>query len=350
MKTIRIGQHAVGEGHPCYVIAEAGVNHNGRLDLAKQLVEVAADAGVQAIKFQKRTVRDILIQEALEEPYDKIGSFGATYGEHREHLELSDGDYRELFKLSQGLGLTFLASAWDVRSADFLEELGVPAFKIASAGLTNIPLIDHISRKGKPTILSTGMSDLAEVTEAVETVRKHHDELVLLQCTSLYPTNNDQIHLRVMETLRREFEVLVGYSGHERGIAISVAAVALGAVIVERHFTLDRSMPGPDHAASLEPHGLKKLVRDIRNIEAAMGSPDKKVLDKERSVRARLAKSVVARQDIPAGTRITLDMLTVKGPGTGLPPYYLHRLEGVLAPHDIRADTLIPPEAVEWER
>ena len=348
MKTIRIGTRLVGEGQPCYLVAEAGVNHNGDVALARQLVEVAARAGADAVKFQKRSVRDILIRAALEAPYVKPNSLGATYGEHRERLELPDEAYRELADLCRKQNITFLASPWDPRSADFLGELEVPAFKIASADVTNLPLVEHVARKGKPIIMSTGMSDMDEIADAVAAVRRHHDQLVLLQCTSAYPSENADLNLRAIETLRRAFGAPVGYSGHERGLAPTEAAVALGAVVVERHFTLDRTLPGPDHAASLEPRGLELLIRNIRNIEAALGSPEKRLLPSERPVRERLAKSVAAARDIRAGARIAAADLAVKGPGTGISPRHLARLVGVVARRDVAADTLLPTEALEW--
>ena len=348
MRTIRIGERLVGDGQPCYIVAEAGVNHNGQAELAKRLVRVAAGAAADAVKFQKRSIPAILIREALDAPYVKPNSLGATYGEHRERLELSEEAYWELVELCRKEGITFLASAWDQRSADFVEELGVPAFKIASADLTNLPLVEHIARKRKPIIMSSGMSEMEEIADAVNTVRRYHDELILLQCTSAYPSEYADLNLRAMETLRREFGCLVGYSGHERGLATTEAVVALGACVVERHFTLDRTLPGPDHAASLEPRGLELLVRDIRHVEAALGSPQKRLLPSEVPVRERLAKSVAAAQDIPAGRAITREDLTVKGPGTGISPRHLGRLVGVVARRDIPADTLIPPEALEW--
>jgi sialic acid synthase SpsE len=347
-KTIRIADRLVGDGQPCYVIAEAGVNHNGRLDLARELIDIAAEAQAEAVKFQKRTPRDILIQEALEREYPSSTALGATYGEHREKLELSADEYRELAKLAEERGITLLASVWDPGSADFVDELDTPAVKIPSADVTNLPLIEHVAENGKPMLISTGMSDLDEIADAVATVRRYHDDIVLLQCTSTYPADNNELNLRAMETLRRTFDCLVGYSGHERGLAPSEAAVALGACVLERHFTIDRAMPGPDHPASLEPGGLRRLVRDIRNIESAMGSPEKALLESEAPNRERLAKSVVAACDISAGTRIALSMLAVKGPGNGISPRFLPRLEGVVAQTDIKSDTLIPIEALEW--
>jgi sialic acid synthase SpsE len=348
MSVINIGNRAIGEDEPCYIIAEAGVNHNGSLDLARRLVDIAVDAGADAVKFQKRTVGDILIATALERPYTVPTALGPTYGEHREALELSPQQYAELSEHCRQKNITMLASGWDKKSVDFLDELGIPAFKVASADLTNLPLLEHTAKKNKPVILSTGMSDLDEIDIAVETIRRFNDQLILLQCTSTYPAENEYIHLRVMDAYRHRYGVLVGYSGHERGLAPTEAAVALGANVVERHFTIDRTMIGPDHAASLEPDGLRRLIRNLRNIEKALGSPDKHVLEGEWSVRERLAKSVVAAEEIPAGTRISADMLTVKGPGTGLKPIYIPSLVGRVAQQAISVDTIVPREALSW--
>lgn len=348
MRRIRIGKRWVGEGEPCYIVAEAGVNHNGDVAMARQLVALAARCGANAVKFQKRTVEDILIAEMLEGPYNSPTALAPTYGEHRRRLELSEDHYRTLKAHAEGHGIEFLASAWDARSADFLDALGVPAFKIASADLTNLPLLDHVARKGKPMFVSTGMSTLEEVAEAVKVIHNYHEQLVLLHCVSTYPCRNEDANLRVIETLRHTFDLLVGYSGHERGVAIPVAAAAIGAVVVEKHVTLDRTLPGPDHAASLEPQGLERVVHYIRTVEAALGDGVKRFLEAERPIRERLAKSVVAQTDISEGTVIAPDMLGIKGPGTGIPPRRLGDLCGRVARVAIRRDTLIPREALEW--
>jgi sialic acid synthase SpsE len=350
VKTIKINNRLIGEDYPCYFIAEAGVNHNGSVEIAKKLIKTAADAGADAVKFQKRSVKDILIAEALAKPYGGINSLGSTYGEHREKLELSADAYRELLQYAQELGITFLASVWDKPSADFIDSLGVPAFKIPSADLTNLPLLEHVAKKGKPIILSTGMSTLEEIHEAVDEINKYNEQLILLHCVSVYPCEPEEVNLRVMETLKREFGVLVGYSGHEKtGFAVTEAAVALGAVIVERHFTLDRTMPGPDHAASLDAFGLERLIVHIRSdVEPALGTPEKKITEGEWGVRARLAKSIVSACNIKKGKVIAPEMLTVKGPGTGLKPKYLSSLYGKVAQCDIKADTLVPVEALNW--
>jgi sialic acid synthase SpsE len=348
-KTIRIGRRLVGDGQPCFVLAEGGVNHNGDPALAEELVSIAAECHADAVKFQKRTINDLLTRAALETPYLKPTSLGATYGEHRLKLELSDEVWRRLRDQALELGLEFLSSAWDRRSAEFLLELGVPAFKTPSAVLTDLELLEHIARLGRPMIVSTGMSTIEEVDEAVNTILKHTDQLVLLQCTSSYPSEFVDINLRVMATYRERYGVLVGYSGHERGIAVTEAAATLGAVLVERHFTKDRTLPGPDQAASLEPIGLAKLVRDIRHIELAMGSPEKRIAPAEIPVRMRLAKSVVAAQHIPAGAVVRPEMLTVKGPGDGIPANHLAHLIGRVAATDVPPDTLLPRDALDWQ-
>jgi sialic acid synthase len=348
-RTIRIGRRLVGDGQPCFVIAEGGVNHNGDPRLAEELVRIAANCRADAVKFQKRTIHELLTRSALERPYLSPNSLGATYGAHRLKLELPEADWYRLRDLASHCGLEFMGSAWDRGSADLLDGLDSPAIKTPSAVLTDLELLEYIARKGRPMIVSTGMSTLDEVDQAVERILRFTDELILLQCTSSYPSEFVDINLRVMDTYRQRYGVLVGYSGHERGIAVSEAAATLGACVVERHFTKDRTLPGPDHAASLEPIGLEKLVRDIRHIEMAMGSSDKRLADSETAVRARLAKSVVAAQRIPAGATLRSEMLVAKGPGDGIPPNHLARLIGRVAAVEVPPDTLLPADALEWE-
>jgi sialic acid synthase SpsE len=348
-RTISIGKHVVGAGQPCFVIGEGGVNHNGDPRLATELVYIAARAQADAVKFQKRTIHELLTREALERPYVHPNSLGATYGEHRQKLELADDVWYRLRDLATRLGLEFMGSAWDRGSADLLEALDTPAIKMPSAVLTDLDLLEYVARKGRPMIVSTGMSTLEEVDQAVDRILRHTDRLILLQCTSAYPSEFVDINLRVMDTFRRRYGVLVGYSGHERGISVTEAAATLGACVVERHFTKDRTLPGPDHAASLEPTGLQKLVRDIRQIEMAMGSSEKSVAPAEVAVRARLGKSVVAARHIEAGTIISADMLTAKSPGDGIAANHLERLIGRIAAIDVLRDGPLPSEALAWE-
>ena len=348
-RTIRIGKRLVGDGQPCFVLAEGGVNHNGDPALAEDLVRIAADCQADAVKFQKRSMHELLTRSALEQPYNGVNSMGATYGEHRNKLELSAEVWQRLRVVAAELGLEFMGSAWDCGSADFLIELDTPALKVPSAALTDLNLLEYMARSGKPLIVSTGMSTLEEVDQAVERILRHSDQLILLQCTSAYPSEFKDVNLRVMDTYRQRYGVLVGFSGHERGIAVSEAAATLGAAVIERHFTRDRTLPGPDHAASLEPIGLAKLIRDIRNIEIALGSSDKRIVASEVPVRMRLAKSVVAARDIPAGAVVRAEMLTAKGPGNGIPANHLAHLVGRVAAVDVAADTLLPKDALEWQ-
>jgi sialic acid synthase SpsE len=348
MRNIRIGNKLVGEGQPAFIIAEAGINHQGEMRYAKQLIDIAVFAGADAVKFQKRKVERILTREGLDMPYANDNSFGKTYGEHKRVLELSDDDYYELKRYAEDKGIIFLASAWDEESADFLEELGVPAFKIASADMTNTPLLEHIAAKGKPIIISTGMSTMSEVEQAVNAVRKYNKQLALLQCTSTYPCQFGSINLRVMLAYKEKFSCIIGYSGHELGISIPPVAVALGAKIIERHFTIDRTMKGSDHAASLEPGGLQKMIRDIRHTEAALGSSDKRLLEEEAPIRKKLAKSLVSTVAIPKGSIISRSMLTTKGPGTGISPARMDEVIGKRAARDLDEDVVIHEEDIEW--
>jgi len=346
---IKIGSKFVGDGCPCYIVAEIGINHNGQFQLAKRLIETATKCGVDAVKFQKRDIDSLLTNELANKPYLGDNSFGETYGEHRKKLELSEDEWRKLFDCSKKLGIDFYASAWDMKSADFLDELGIPVFKIASADVTNLPLIEHICQKGKPVILSTGMNTLEEIDEAMEVIRKNRVEVILLHCISAYPFDDHLSNLNVMSTLRKRYNVPVGYSGHEKsGHVVTLAAVALAACMVERHFTLDHLMPGPDHAASLEPLGLAGLVDDIRKLESALGTGEKEILEIELPVRAKLAKSIVTTRDIAAGEVIRAEDLTMKCPGTGLKAKYIPMLISKKAKQNMKKDTIVPKEALEW--
>lgn len=348
-RTIRIGQRLVGDAQPCFVIAEGGVNHNGDPRLATELVHIAAHSQADAVKFQKRTIEQLLTRAALERPYVHQNSLGATYGEHRLKLELAESEWYRLRDLAVRLGLEFMGSTWDRGSADLLEAMDTPALKLPSAVLTDLGLLEYVARKGRPMIVSTGMSTLEEIDQAVDRIVRHTDKLILMQCTSAYPSEFVDVNLRVMETYRQRYGVLVGYSGHERGISVTEAAAALGACAIERHFTKDRTLAGPDHAASLEPQGLQKLVRDIRQIEMAMGNGEKTVTPAEVPVRARLAKSVVTAQPIVAGAIIGIEMLAAKSPGDGIPANQLEQLVGRVVPFDLPRDVLLPREALDWE-
>ena len=319
MPEIKIGDRLIGEGHPPYIIAEIGVNHNGILQYAFDLIDAAVEAGVDAVKFQKRELKDLYPQKYLLDA--NVGEKNLNYLlPILQQVELSEEDYYRLVDYCQGKGVTFLCSAFDSKSADFVHSLGVPAFKVASADMINLPLLDHLIKLGKPLIVSTGMSRVDEVEKTVNFLQERKAEFALLHCNSTYPAAFEDINLRYMDQLR-EYGVPVGYSGHERGIAVSTVAAALGAAIIERHITLDRTMDGPDHAASLEPHGFSKMVRDIRQTTEALGTGEEKFFTRGEILnREVLAKSLVASRDIQPGETITPEMVTVKGPGQGLSP------------------------------
>jgi sialic acid synthase SpsE len=349
MRKVKIGKRLVGPGEPCYIIAEIGLNHNGKLEIAKRLIDEAVRARVDAVKFQKRTIDRLLIREWLDKPYGGPNSFGATYGEHRRNLELSDQDWHSIAKYCAEKGIDFFASPWDEESADFLATLPMVAMKLASADVTNLPLAGHVAEKGFPVILSTGMSTMGEIGEAVRLITRHTENLVLLHCVSAYPFDNQYANLKVIQTLQKKFPYPVGYSGHEKsGIVVSLGAVALGACMVERHFTLDHTMRGPDHAASLEPEGMGRLVESIRKLEDAFGDGRKEILEIEKASREKLAKSIVSARRIRKGSIIGPDDLTVKSPGTGLKPKYIPHLIGKVARVDIPDDTVFPMESLDW--
>jgi N-acetylneuraminate synthase len=288
MNTIRIGSRLVGDGHPCLIIAEIGINHNGDLDIAKRLIRVAVASGCDAVKFQKRTP-ELCVPQAQrsimrETPWGYI-----SYMDYREKVEFGQKEYEEIDRYCREQDVLWFASGWDEPSVDFLEQFHPPCYKIASASLTNDALLKHTRATGKPILLSTGMSSLAEIDRAVDVLGR--DNLILLQAVSTYPARYDELNLRAIGTLRDRYQIPVGYSGHETGIASTVAAVALGACCVERHITLDRAMWGSDHAASLEPTGLTRICRDIRLIETSMGTGEKKVLERELPIIARLRGS-----------------------------------------------------------
>lgn len=283
---IKLGDRLVGDGHPCYLIAEIGINHNGSVDLAKDLISIAKNAGWNAVKFQKRTIDIVYTPEELAKPREN--PFGATNGDLKRGLEFGREQYAEIDEFCKDLGIPWFASCWDEPSVDFVAKFNVPCFKIASASLTDDALLRHTRATGKPILLSTGMSTLAEIDHAVEVLGT--ENLVILHATSTYPAQYDEIDLRVMPELRKRYGVPIGYSGHETGLPSTVAAVAMGACIVERHITVDRAMWGSDQAASLGPSGITQLVRDVRLVEQAFGSDKKRVFEREIPIMKKLRR------------------------------------------------------------
>jgi sialic acid synthase SpsE len=284
---VSVGKKFIGEGEPVYIIAEIGINHNGDIEIAKQLMDVAVETGCDAVKFQKRTPEICVPEEQKSIPRET--PWGTmTYFEYKKRIEFEQKEFEQIDAYAKKIGIDWFASPWDVPSVNFLESFNVPCQKIASACLTDSELLTAINKTKTTTILSTGMSSMQEIDKAVSLLSGV--PLAIAQATSTYPAEASELNLRAIQTFAEKYNVPVGYSGHERGLQVTIAAVALGATFIERHITLDRSMWGTDHSASLEPEGLKKLVRDIRIIELALGDGKKKVYDSEIPIRAKLRR------------------------------------------------------------
>ena len=286
MKTITIGDRAVGPGEPTFVVAEIGINHNGSVETAKRLIEVAKSAGCDAVKFQKRTIDVVYSPEDLARPREN--PFGTTNGDLKRALEFGYAEYAEIHRYCQSIGILWFASCWDKDSVDFIEQFTPPCYKIASPCLTDDDLLRHHQRTGRPVVLSTGMSTIEQIDHAVEVLG--HENLILLHCTSTYPANLEELNLRVISTLLSRYDVPVGYSGHEVLVYTTLAAVVLGACLVERHVTLSRAMWGSDHAASIETQGINKLVGYIRSTEVALGDSVKRVVAREVDVMKKMRR------------------------------------------------------------
>ena len=286
MSTVQIGNTQVGDGQPCYVIAEVGINHNGDIDLAKRLISVAAAAGCNAVKFQKRTVEIVYTEKELSTP--RPNPFGDTNGDLKRGLEFGKEDYEEIASFCKSLKIPWLVSPWDEQSVDFMEQFDTPVYKIASASLTDDNLLKHVRATGKPIFASTGMSTYDEIDHAVEVLGKK--DLILMHTTSTYPAKYEQLNLRAIPEMHARYGVPIGYSGHETGIPTTVAAAVLGASAVERHITMDRAMWGSDQSASLEPNGISRLVRDIRLVEQSLGDGVKRVYEEEVPVMKKLRR------------------------------------------------------------
>jgi N,N'-diacetyllegionaminate synthase len=349
MNRVCIGERIVGQGSPCFIIAEAGVNHNGDLMLAKRLVDAAADAGADAVKFQTFKADRVVSTHAAKARYQKqtTGSEESQL-EMVRRLELPADAFRELRDHSDQRGLVFLSTPFDDESADLLQQLGVPAFKIPSGEVVNHPFLERIARMGKPMIVSTGMCYLSEVDEAVRVIRRAGNEsLILLHCVSNYPADPEDVNLRAMQTMKTAFGLPVGYSDHTLGVEILLAAVAMGACVIEKHFTLDRTLPGPDHRASLEPTELTTLVRGIRKVESALGLGRKEPAASEADTAAVARRSLVAACDIPPGTVLGEQHIAIKRPGTGLPPFLRQYLIGRQTKDAIPADAMLKLEHLQ---
>ncbi len=362
---IKIGKKLIDKGNPCFVIAEAGVNHNGDLELAKKLIDAAYEAGVDAIKFQTFKSEEIVTPEAEQAKYqtENTGKKTSQY-EMLKRLELPYSAFRELKKYCDEKRILFLSTPHSCKEdVDLVAEL-CPTIKVGSGDLTNLPILKYMARKKLPIIFSTGMANMEEIREGVEAILPINNQLILLHCTTNYPTALNEVNLRAMQTMEKEFNLLTGYSDHTENINVSLVAVAMGACIIEKHFTLDRNMEGPDHKASLEPKELKNLVDGIRsiekqlsegekseniiaklNVQEALGNGIKRPNSSEVEVAKIARKSIVAANDIKAGEMIKEEMLKIKRPGTGIMPKFLDKVVGKTAKENIQKDELIA-----WEK
>ena len=319
----------IDDDSPAYVIAEIGHNHQGDVGKAKELFDRAKECGASAVKLQKRDNETLFTKEAYNRPYDNENSFGPTYGMHRQALELGADEMRELKAYAEGLKIDFFATPFDIPSADVLEGLGATFYKVASADLTNTPLLKHVARFGKPMIISTGGATLEDVDRAVETVLAINSQLCIMQCTAAYPADYAELDLGVIQTFRARYpECVIGYSGHDNSISMPVVAYMLGARMIEKHFTLNRVMKGTDHIFSLEPAGLRRVVRDLDRARVAIGDGVKKKRPSEFAPMVKMAKSLYATRALPAGHVLTEADVALKCPGGGMPPYELDNVIG----------------------
>lgn len=345
----KIGEKIIKKGFKTFIIAEAGVNHNGSMALAKKLVDAAIEAECDAVKFQTFKSEKLVTGYAKMAQYQKnnIGAEDSQFNMLKK-LELSYNDFKELKDYCDEKNIIFMSTPFDIESADFLNSIGMEAFKISSGDLTNIPLLEHVASFKKPIILSSGMATLGEIEEAVLCLKnKGAKDFAVLHCTSNYPAPLESVNLKAMNTIKSSFNIIGGYSDHTKGILIPVASVALGAEIIEKHFTLDKNMEGPDHKASLDPKELKEMVRAIRNVQISMGDGIKTFTESEVSTMKVARKSIVASRDIKKGDKITLSDLDYKRPGDGLKPKYYKDLIGKKAVFDIAKDEQITFNFVE---
>ncbi len=349
MDQVSIDGTVINENSDCYVIAEIGHNHQGDINIAKKMIETAKECGANAVKLQKRDNRSLFTKELYNAPYNNENSYGTTYGAHREALEFSNEEYIELQAFAREKEITFFATAFDFISADLLQRLDIPAYKIASGDLTNTPLLEHIAAIGKPMIVSTGGAIIDDVRRAYDTIMPINSQLCLLQCTAAYPIFDYQdMNLNVINTYRKEFpDVIVGLSDHESGIAMALVAYVLGARVVEKHFTLNRAWKGTDHSFSLSKSGLQRMVRNLQRAKIAMGDGVKRQIDCEKKPIKKMSKKLVASRYLGKGHVIALNDIAIKSPGDGLPPYKINEIAGKRLTKSMDEDEQFEMDALE---
>jgi sialic acid synthase len=347
VRSLAIDGVVIDDASDCYVIAEVGHNHQGDVDKCKELFRQAKECGVDAVKTQKRNNRAQYTRAIFDKPYDNENSFGSTYGEHREALEFGEDEYVELVRYCRQIGVTFFATAFDIPSADFLAKLEMPAYKIASGDLKSTPLLRHIAGFGKPMIVSTGGGTMEDIDRAYDAIAAVNPQISFLQCTAAYPASPEDLNLNVIRTLRSRYpDLVIGLSDHENGIAMAVAAYVLGARIIEKHFTLNHTWKGTDHAFSLEPIGMRKLVRDLRRTREALGTGLKCPLPAEQGPLLKMGKKLVASRALPRGHVLAAGDIAMKAPGDGLPPYVIDQVVGSTLITALQPDDPITFEAL----
>ncbi len=347
-RELTIGGFRIDDDSDCFIIAEVGHNHQGDIEKCKELFLAAKECGCHAVKLQKRSNRTLFTRDMYESAYDNENSYGDTYGSHREALEFGWDEYQELKRYCAEIQIIFFATAFDFESADFLMKLDVPAFKIASGDLTNLPLIKYVAGFGRPVVMSTGGGTMEDVQRAYDAAMPINPQITILQCTAGYPPDFDQLNLRTIETFREAFpNIVIGLSAHDSGIAMAPAAYVLGARILEKHFTLNRAWKGTDHAFSLERPGMRRLVRDLQRTRIALGDGQKRQYPTEKKPLFKMAKKLVAARDLAVGHQLTREDIAIRSPNDGLPPYELENVIGKVLKRSLTTDENLGHEDLE---
>jgi len=339
MRQLIIENKKINDKSECFVIAEVGHNHQGSVETAKQIFDKAKEAGATAVKLQKRDNKQLFTKEMYDSNYDSRNAYGDTYGAHRDALEFGMDEYIDLQQYAKELGLIFFATPFDLSSVDFLEKLNMPLYKIASGDLKSTPLLKYVAKTKKPIIVSTGGGEMDDVQRAYDVITKENPNIAILQCTAAYPCEPEEMNLNVIKTFRKKFpEKVIGLSDHQSGISMALVAYTLGARIIEKHFTMNRAWKGTDHAFSLEPVGLTKLVRDLKRAKVALGVGEKKSMDKEVKPLFKMGKKLVAASDLLKGKIITDSDIAIKSPNDGLPPFEWDNVIGLTLQKDLKKD------------
>ena len=348
VREITIDGQRVADDTDCYVIAEIGHNHQGELAKCKDLFRAAKECGANAVKLQKRDNRTLFTRDMYDSAYQSENAFGDTYGAHREALEFGRDEYAELIRFSKEIGVTFFSTAFDHNSADFLAELDMPAYKLASGDIINTPLLKHVAKIGKPMVVSTGGATMDDVVRAYDAIMPINQQLCIMQCTAGYPPEFEELNLRVIETYRERFpDIVIGFSSHDNGISMALIAYMLGSRMVEKHFTINRAWKGSDQAFSLERDGMRRMVRDLHRARISIGDGVKRVYPSEAKPLQKMAKKIVAARDLPSGHVLRREDLALKSPNDGLPPYELDNLIGRRLRTGLKADMNLSFDVVE---